>query len=88
MRTAPFLWLTVAALLSGPAFAKPAFVKKAKDMGLAEVKNCQYGHVEKLPSKAKKGGFNDVGKFLEKKKADTKAAEVDLAWLKEYKPAK
>ncbi len=87
MRTAPILCLA-AALLAGPAFAKPAFVKKAKDMGLTEVKNCQYCHVEKLPSKAKKGEFNDVGKFLEKKKADTKAAEVDLAWLKEYKPAK
>lgn len=88
MRHRPILLLLVPALAGLPLAAKPAFVKKAKEMGLAEVKNCQHCHVEKLPSKAKKGEFNDVGKFLEKKKADTKAAEVDLAWLKDYKPGK
>ncbi len=87
MRRFPTLLLLLPALAL-PLAGKPAFVKKAKEMGLAEVKNCQYCHVEKLPSKAKKGEFNDVGKFLEKKKAETKAAEVDLAWLKDYKPAK
>ncbi len=84
MRKASLLLLAAAGLLAFPAAAKPAFVKKAKDMGLAEVKNCQHCHVDKIPTKTKPGEFNDVGKFLAKKKADTKAAEVDLAWLKGY----
>ncbi|MBK8726089.1 MAG: hypothetical protein IPL96_08510 [Holophagaceae bacterium] len=85
MRIPSMVLLAFAGILTLPAVAKPAFVKKAKDLGLTEVKNCQYCHVEKLPSKTKQGEFNEVGKFLVKKKADAKAAEVDVAWLKDYK---
>ena len=84
MRNRFFLLLAVATLVAVPASAKPTFVKKAKDLGL-DVKNCQHCHEDKLPTKAKKGEpFNEIGKFLNKKKADTKAAEVDVAWLKDY----
>ena len=84
MRNRFFLLLAVAALVAIPTSAKPAYVKKAKDLGF-DVKNCLHCHTDKLPTKAKKGEpFNEVGKFLNKKKADTKAAEVDLAWLKDY----
>lgn len=85
MRFTSLVLIAVAGILAVPAAAKPAFVKKAKDLGLADVKNCQFCHVEKMPSKAKMGEYTDAGKFLVKKKADTKAAEVDVAWLKDYK---
>lgn len=82
---APALLLVVAGLMAVTASAKLPFVKKAKDLGLAEVKNCQYCHTDKMPTKDKKGEpFTDAGKFLQKKKMDTKAAEVDVAWLKDY----
>lgn len=84
MRNRFVLLLAAAALVAIPASAKPAYVKKAKDLGL-DVKNCQHCHDDKMPPKAKKGEpFNEIGKFLNKKKADTKAAEVDVAWLKDY----
>jgi len=78
------LLLAIGALVALPVVAKPAYVKKAKDLGIDAVKNCQSCHVEKMPSKAKLGEFNDLGKFLNKKKTDTKAAEVDVAWVKDF----
>ena len=84
MRVATF-FLIVAGLVALPAFAKMPFLKKAKELGFTDVKNCQYCHVEKMPTKEKKGEpFAEPGKFLQKKKADTKSAEVDVAWLKDY----
>lgn len=84
MRT-PALSLVVAGLLAMTASAKMPFVKKAKDLGLTEVKNCQYCHADKMPTAAKKGEpFAEPGLFLKKKKAEMKAAEVDVAWLKDY----
>ncbi len=71
-----------ALLLAIPAQAKPTFVKKAQDAGFPEVKNCTACHV----GTPKKGGeLTERGKFLEKTKTEKKAAEVDLAWLKNYK---
>ena len=56
--------------------------KKAKELGFP-VENCMYCHNEKLP---KKGAvtYNDRGKWLLSEKDKRKAAEVDVAWLKEY----
>ena len=56
--------------------------KKAKEQGFP-VENCMYCHNEKLP---KKGAvtYNDRGKWLVSEKDKRKAAEVDVAWLKEY----
>ena len=84
----PVLSLLAFSLLALPASAKLPYVKKAKDLGLTEVKNCQYCHVDKMPKKDSKGEpFAEPGKFLLKKKAEAKAAEVDVAWLKDF-PAK
>ena len=62
--------------------AKAPFVKKAQEAGLADVKDCTYCHV----TKGKKD-LNDAGKWLQEQKAAKKAADVDPAWLKDYKPA-
>lgn len=70
-------------LASSMVEAKAAWVKKAQEAGLADVKDCTSCHV----AKGKKD-LNDAGKWLVKQKEEKKAAEVDVAWLKDYKPAK
>ena len=71
-----------ALLLALPVQAKMPWVKKAQDMGFAAVKDCKACHV----GAPKKGGeMSERGKFLVNTKAAKKAAEVDLAWLKDYK---
>lgn len=71
-----------ALILAVPAQAKMPWVKKSKELGFADVKDCKACHV----GIAKKGGdLSERGKFLMDVKAKKKAAEVDLAWLKEYK---
>ncbi len=73
---------TAALILAVPAQAKMPWVKKAKELGHAEIKDCKACHV----GMAKKGGeLTERGKFLADMKTQKKAAEVDLAWLKEYK---
>ncbi|WLT30125.1 hypothetical protein [Geothrix sp. PMB-07] len=73
-----------ALILAVPAQAKLPFVKKAQELGYADAKNCLYCHVDKMPKKGASEG-NERGKFLLATKAAKKAAEVDLAWLKDYK---
>jgi len=71
-----------ALIIAVPAQAKMPWVKKAQEAGFAEIKDCKACHV----GAAKKGGeLTERGKFLVDMKAKKKAAEVDLAWLKEYK---
>ncbi len=71
-----------ALILAVPAQAKMPWVKKAQEAGFAEVKDCKACHV----GAAKKGGeLSERGKFLMDTKAKKKAADVDLAWLKDYK---
>ncbi len=78
----PILIAAAALLLAVPAQAKMPWVKKAQEAGFAEVKDCKACHV----GMAKKGGdMSERGKFLLDMKAKKNAAEVDLAWLKEYK---
>ena len=81
MRT--FTLIAAAALIAAiPAQAKMPWVKKAQELGFADVKDCKACHV----GTPKKGGeLAERGKFLEETKAKKKAAEVDLAWLKDYK---
>lgn len=83
--------LAAAAILivGNPASAKMPYVKKAQGLGFKFIENCASCHVDKMPKKEAKGEpFNEVGKFLMAEKAKTKAAEVDLAWLKDYKGKK
>jgi len=71
-----------ALIFAVPAQAKMPWVKKAQELGFAEVKDCKACHV----GAPKKGGeMTARGKFLEETKAKKKAAEVDLNWLKEFK---
>lgn len=83
MRVA-ILIAAAAMILAVPAQAKLPFVKKAQELGFAEAKNCQYCHVDKMPKKGASEA-NERGKFLLKTKAEKKATEVDVAWLKDYK---
>jgi hypothetical protein len=69
-----------------PARATLEIQKKAKEAGFAAA-NCQYCHNEKLPKKDAVT-HNDRGKWLVAQKEAKKAKEVDVTWLKEYKPAK
>ena len=65
-----------------PAQAKMPWVKKAQDLGHAEIKDCKACHA----GAAKKGGdLTERGKFLVDLKAKKGAPDVDLAWLKDYK---
>jgi cytochrome c2 len=72
-----------ALILAVPAQAKMPWVKKSQELGYAEIKDCKACHAV-IP--AKKGTeLTERGKFLVDTKAAKKAAEVDLAWLKDYK---
>jgi hypothetical protein len=75
--------IAVAALiLAVPAQAKMPWVKKAQELGFADIKDCKACHV----GTPKKGGeLSERGTFLVDAKTKKKAAEVDLAWLKDYK---
>ncbi|HJV22118.1 MAG TPA: hypothetical protein VJ570_05445 [Holophagaceae bacterium] len=70
-----------------PLSATLPLVKKAQAAGFTEVKNCQSCHVDKMPKKDSHE-LADMGKFLMAEKTKRKAAEVDVAWLKDYKAKK
>ena len=80
--------LAVIVVLGSAGFASATIVmqKKAKEAGL-DVQSCLYCHAEKLP---KKGAttYNDRGQWLRAQKEKRQAKEIDVAWLKEYKPKK
>ena len=76
------LFAAAALLFILPVQAKLPFVKKAQDLGFADVKDCKACHIG-VPKKG--GELSERGKFLEQIKAQKKVAEVDLAWLKDYK---
>lgn len=90
MRATILVGVTVlAAALAIPAQAKAPYVKKAQDAGHKElVANCQSCHKAKLPTK-KDFAMNDtLGAFLAMKIKETGAKEIDIKWLKDYKPKK
>ena len=87
--TLPLLAAAVLFALALPLQAKMPFTKKAQDLGFKDIKNCASCHKEAMPKASSKGvPFGEVGLFLVEQKAKHKAAEVDLNWLKDYKPAK
>jgi hypothetical protein len=70
-------------LSPGAASASMPMVKRAKELGITSVQNCQSCHVDKLPKKdAHK--VNERGQWLVDQKEKRKAKEIDVAWLKEY----
>jgi len=84
MRTSTLLAAAALLLLAVPAQAKLPFLKQAKDLGFKEITSCKSCHVDAMPKKGASEN-NERGKFLVKVKAEKKAAEVDLNWLKDYK---
>jgi hypothetical protein len=72
-------------LFTTAAHAGTAIQKKAKELGIASVQNCQSCHVDKMP---KKDAYkvNEMGQWLVDQKEARKAKEIDVSWLKEYKP--
>ncbi len=79
--------VAVAAALAVPSQAKPAYVKKAQELGHKDlVANCASCHKAKLPTK-KDFAMNDtLGMWLDQKMKAAKAKEIDFKWLKDYKP--
>ena len=73
-------------LLAAPARATVEFQKKAKEAGITSVTNCQSCHVAKLPKKTEHE-LNEMGNWLVAQKETRKAKAIDVAWLKDYKPA-
>jgi hypothetical protein len=71
----------------GRARATMDMQKKAKAAGFAEATTCLYCHNEKLP---KKGAVtqNERGKWLVEQKEKKGAKDIDVAWLKDFTPAK
>lgn len=59
--------------------AKPAWVKKAQDLGFKDIQNCQACHTAKPPALA------ELGTWLKAEKTKRKAAAIDLAWIADYK---
>lgn len=72
-------------LAAGSARADVAMQKKAKELGIASVQNCQSCHADKMPKKGS-AKVNEMGQWLVDQKEARKAKEIDVAWLKEYKP--
>ncbi len=76
-----------AAFLAPPAMAKALYVKKAQDAGhKALVVNCASCHKAKLPTKTEHATNDSLGSWIEKKMKATGAKEMDVKWLKDYKP--
>ena len=76
-----------AVLMVPPASAKAPYVKKAQDAGHKDlVKNCASCHTKPMP-KLKDAALNEMGEWLVKQKTAKGAKEVDVTWLKDYKPA-
>ena len=65
-----------------PAGATMAIQKKAKDAGF-DVTSCISCHNEKLPKKGS-ATQNARGQYLVDQKAERKAKEIDVKWLKDY----
>jgi cytochrome c553 len=84
------LVLAAAATIALNVQAKPAYVAKAKAIN-PEIKGCISCHGSSNMAelmKAKGEPYGDLGKYLKERKASAKAAEVDLNWIKDYKPKK
>ena len=80
-----FATAAIVGLASGPASADMAMLKKAKELKIASVQNCQSCHTDKMPKKGA-AAVNEMGKWLVDQKKARKAKEIDVAWLKDYKP--
>src|SRR5512145_3050684 len=74
-----FVMVTATLVATGSLQAKPAWVKKAQELGFKDVQNCAICHTAKPPA------LVEMGKWLMDEKGKRKASSIDLAWLKDYK---
>ena len=77
--TFSFAILAIASLAPLSMQAKPAWVKKAQDLGFKDIQNCQSCHAAKPPA------LGELGKWLVAEKTKRKASQIDRAWIKDYK---
>ena len=77
-----FLAVAVTLGIATPSHATLEIQKKAKAAKFP-ANSCVYCHVEKLPVKDKVT-HNERGTFLVKVKAEKKAKEIDVMWLKDF----
>lgn len=77
--TLTFAILATALLAPMSMQAKPAWTKKAQDLGFKDIQNCQACHTAKPPA------LVELGNWLVAEKTKRKAAAVDLAWIADYK---
>ncbi len=62
------------------AQAKVPWIKQARDLGIAEIKDCKSCHGERNA----KDSLNPAGQWLLAQKAARKAAECQVVWMKDY----
>jgi hypothetical protein len=74
------------AFVAGPAWATMEMQKAAKAAGIEVTDGCMYCHGEKMPKKDA-STYNERGKWLQEQKKAKAAKDIDVTWLKEYKPA-
>jgi mono/diheme cytochrome c family protein len=79
MRAVTFALLSVALLAPLALQAKPAWVKKAQELGFKDIQNCAACHTAKPPA------LVDLGTWLADEKTKRKATAIDLTWIKDYK---
>ena len=75
--------LLAAALLAAccSAQAKPQWLRKAQSSGFPEIRSCASCHVSDMP---KGGPWNERGNWLRAERDRRHAADIDVAWLKDY----
>ncbi len=83
MRGSALLSSALILLLATPCGAKTPWLKKAMNLGLVEIKDCKSCHGDKNT----KDSLSGTGKWLVAQKVARKAAECDVAWLKEREAA-
>lgn len=62
--------------------AYPPFLRQAKQLGF-DAQDCTFCHTQKEGGE----GWNERGKWLMAEKEKRQESKIDVAWLKDYKPA-
>ena len=78
------LGIALAVVVALPAIASAKMVEQCKDLEINEIKNCASCHTSKSHKDMNEKDLNEVGKWLVDQKEAKKAAEYDMAWLKDY----
>ena len=79
--TSLLLGASILVAIGAPTFASAKFVKASKDLGVAEIKNCNSCHTSRRPSNE---DLNEIGQWLVEQKKARQAKECDMSWLRDY----